>query len=254
MPVTVYVEIVIFNNLLIDLLLGITTSLCRRRKVKKIRQTLSAIIGTVVAVLYPLAPSVIQIVIKILLAPLLVVIVDKYSSVKDYLVSLVLYVILTFALGGGVYGLSSLTSVDLKSYAVLGVLVLSILIMEGVLWFVLHKKPAYSKETFDVSVKYKGKVVWLKGFYDSGNTLTDTLTGRPVVLLSKTAVDLIRHGDSVIYDGFVDVKTVNGESSMPIIELEEVRCGQNTYSCFGALTEQDMKGCDLILQNTLTYK
>ena len=96
--------------------------------------------------------------------------------------------------------------------------------------------------------------MWLKGFYDSGNTLTDSLTGRPVVLLSKTAVDLIRQGESVIYDGFVDVKTVNGESSMPIIELEEVRCGQNTYSCFGALTEQNMKGCDLILQNTLTYK
>ena len=41
---------------------------------------------------------------------------------------------------------------------------------------------------------------------------------------------------------------------MPIISLDEVRCGQMSYNCFGAITGQDVKDCDLILQNTLVYK
>ena len=251
---TVYVEVVIFNNLCIDFLLGLTTCLCRRRRVKKVRHILSAMLGTIVAVCYPLMPSALQVVTKILLAFVLVAILDKYTSFKDYILSLVIYVLLTYALGGIVYGISNLLGVDIKCYAVLGVLTMSIAILELVVWFVIFKKADQSKEYFDVSIKYKGKIYWLKGFYDTGNTLTDTLTGKPIVLLSKSVVDSFKSQQQMVYDGFVEIKTVNGESSVPIIELDEIKCGKSIYHGFGAITDQNIKDCDLILQNTLKYK
>ncbi len=251
---TVYVEIVIFNNLFIDLLLGITTTFCRRRKPRYVRLLLSSIIGTLVSVFYAFMPSVAQIVVRLLLAPILVAVMDKYVSFKDFFVSLMLFVAFTFALGGGVYGLSYLVGIDLRGYAVLGVLAMTIVIMELIIWFVVIKKPSNSKEYYDISIIYKGKIYWLKGFYDSGNTLTDSLTGRPVVLLSKSTVSMLQEESALNYDGFVDVKTVNGESSMPMIEFDEIRCGQSVYHGFGALTDIEMKNYDLIMQNTLTYK
>ena len=251
--VTVYVEIVIFNNLCIDLLLGVTVCLCRRRKVKKLRQLLSAIIGSVFATLYPLMPTVAQIFVRLLLAFLLVVIVDKYISIKDYLISVGLYVVLTYALGGIVYGLSYLLNVDVRGYAVLGILMLSIVVFELVIWFVVKEKPNENKRFYDVIIRFKNKNYVFKGFYDSGNTLTDPLTGKPIILLSKPAVDKLRERQELIYDGFVDIKTVNGESSVPIIELDEIRCGKAVYHGFGAIMEQNVKDCDLILQNTLRY-
>lgn len=254
LSVTVYIEIVIFNNLIVDLLLGVTTCLLRRRKPKRLRQTMSSIIGTVVAVIYPLVPAVPQILIKVFLAPLLALIVDKYTSPKDYLKSLGIFVVLTYFLGGCVVGINTLLGVDIRGYVVLGVLALSVLVLEVVVWFVLLKKPEQNKVCVDVSVKYKGKILWFKAFYDSGNTLTDTLTGLPVVILSQSAVNTLKESGTMTYDGFVQVKTVNGESSLPIIEFEEIRCGQRAYHCFGAISEQTMDNYDLILQNTLTYK
>jgi sigma-E processing peptidase SpoIIGA len=253
MAVTVYVEIVVLNNLIIDLLLAITTIFSRRRKLRKIRIFASSIIGAVASIAYLFMPAVIQTVIKIFLAPLITLIFDKYSSVKDYLTSLALFMIFTFVLGGTVYGLCSLTGIDLRSYAVLGVLVGSILILESVIWLVIVKKPSQAKSFFDVAVTYHGKVLWLKGFYDSGNSLIDDLTGLPVILLTNSAIKMLKELGDIKYDGYVQVKTINGESTMPIIAFDEIRCGQSVYHGYGAITNADNKDCDLILQNTLVY-
>ena len=123
----------------------------------------------------------------------------------------------------------------------------------GWLWFVIKSKPQSDKQFYNVVIRYKNRNYNFKGFYDSGNTLTDPLTGKPVILLLKTVVDKLSENSNVVYDGFVDVKTINGESSVPIIELDEIRCGKAVYHGFGALIEQEVKDCDLILQNTLRY-
>lgn len=251
--VTVYVEIVVLNNLIIDLLLSATTVFSRRRKPRKLRIFASAIIGTIVAVTYVFMPAVLKVLAKIFLAPILTLTFDKYSSFKDYLTSLVLFVVFTFALGGAVYGLCHLLGVDLRSYAVLGALIGAIFLCECVIWFVVVKKPSQNKLYYDVAVTYKGKVLWLKGFYDSGNTLTDSFSGLPVILLSNSAVKTLKNLGNLAYEGFVQVKTVNGESSMPLIAFDEIRCGQSVYHGYGAISGVDNKDCDLILQNTLVY-
>ena len=219
----------------------------------KLRQILSAIIGSVFAVLYPLMPAVAQIIVRLLLAFVLVAIMDKFHSVKDYFLSVSLYVLFTYALGGVVYGISNLIGVDVRNYAVLGILTMSIAILELVIWFVVKGKPSENRQYYDVVVKFKNKCYSFKGFYDSGNTLTDPLTGRPIILLSKNAVEILNGDGKIVYDGFVELKTVNGESTVPIIELDEIQCGKSVYHVFGAIMEQNVKDCDLILQNTLRY-
>ena len=82
-------------------------------------------------------PAVAQLIVRLLLAFLLVAIGDKFATLKDYLKSVGIFTMLTYALGGIVYGLSNLIGLDLRNYGVLGVLMLSIAIFELVVWFVV---------------------------------------------------------------------------------------------------------------------
>lgn len=165
---SVYVELVIFNNLAIDFLLIVATQIVRRRKVCKIRTLVAVIIGAAIATFYPIASQGIQIAIKVCLAPIMTAIFDTYSlskkkctnfrkninevkcendvdnsfsakgrsanlnlkilGVKEYVKSLVVFVIATYAVGGITFGLSYLCGVDVKSYAAFGLVACAIAI------------------------------------------------------------------------------------------------------------------------------
>ena len=77
---SVYIELVIFNNLAIDLMLICAVQTTRRRKAYKLRIALATLLGAVCATIYAVAPKWASIVIKILLAPLMALIFDKYGG------------------------------------------------------------------------------------------------------------------------------------------------------------------------------
>jgi hypothetical protein len=117
----------------------------------------------------------------------------------------------------------------------------------------MRQKPQEKRHIYDIKIKFKSQYYIFKGFYDSGNTLTDPLTNMPVVILSKSVVDRLSENGVVTYDGYIEVETINGESTVPIIEIDEIHCGNAIYHGFGAIVERNMHDCDIILQNTLVY-
>ena len=124
---SVYIELVIFNNLAIDLMLICAVQTTRRRKAYKLRIALATLLGAVCATIYAVAPKWASIVIKILLAPLMALIFDKYGGenkrtvLLDYLKSLACFVCYTYLTGGVIYGVSYATGVDVNSYAIEGI-------------------------------------------------------------------------------------------------------------------------------------
>ena len=255
---SVYVELVIFNNLAIDFLLIVATQIVRRRRIRKLRALFAVLLGAAVATLYPLAPVGVQIAVKICLAPIMTAIFDTYSlskrkctnfrknkndvkcennvdnsfsakgrsanlnlkiiGVKEYVKSLVVFVIATYVVGGITFGLSYLCGVDVKSYAAFGLVACAIaitLICARVL---------------------------------RGNTLVDGVSGLPVIILSANAEKQLGKTD---IEGFLHVTTVSGESNMPITRLQDVEVAGRRLSCMAALSRKDFENCDLILQNSM---
>ena len=93
----VYVELVVFNNLAVDLCISLTTLAIRRKRVSKIRLILTAITGAAVATVFAIAPKWGQILVKVLLAPLMCALLSKCEGEKakekicDYLKTLICF-------------------------------------------------------------------------------------------------------------------------------------------------------------------
>lgn len=285
---SVYVELVIFNNLAIDFLLIVATQILRRRKVCKIRTIVAVIIGAVIATFYPIASQGIQIAIKVCLAPIMTAIFDTYSlskkkctnfrkninevkcendvdnsfsakgrsanlnlkilGVKEYVKSLVVFVIATYAVGGITFGLSYLCEVDVKSYAAFGLVACAIAITL-ICARVLRKKRSSDASTLTIAnISVDGRKIALTGLCDSGNTLVDGVSGLPVVILSAKAEKELGKTD---IEGFLHVTTVSGECDMPITLLSNFEVDGKKMSCMGALSRKEFENCDLILQNSM---
>lgn len=284
---SVYVELVIFNNLAIDFLLIVATQIVRRRRIRKLRVSFAVLLGAAVATLYPLAPVGVQIAVKICLAPIMTAIFDTYSlskrkctnfrknkndvkcekdvdnsfsakgrsanlnlkilGVKEYVKSLVVFVIATYAVGGITFGLSYLCGVDVKSYAAFG-LVACAIATTLICARVLRKKRSSDASTLTTNISVDGRKIALTGLCDSGNTLVDGVSGLPVIILSANAEKQLGKTD---IEGFLSVVTVSGESNMPITKLQDVEVAGRRISCMAALSRKDFENCDLILQNSM---
>ena len=146
---TVYVELVIFNNLAVDLLLEIATLMVFRRKIRWWRVLLGGVVGASVATVYPHCPDAIMVAIKVLLAPIMALIFDgtqckkehKHTSddkaivdksklkneARAYLKRLVVFCLLTYFVGGVVYGIDFALGIDVASFWQFGVVALALL-------------------------------------------------------------------------------------------------------------------------------
>lgn len=281
MSVTVYIELVFINNFVVDVFLAVATLTVFRKKVKWWRVIVSGILGASVACAYPLMSTAWQIVVKILLAPLLVLVFDKVSEksrakrriyvrtasrvkpetkadkksrtkreIIGFFKRLFVFCLATYFVGGIVFGIDFAFGIDLASYwqfAVIFASLLTLLIVVRIAVAGLSKKV---RKICDVNVKLNDFEIQVKGLCDTGNALTDSLSGLPVVILSKSAEDELTV-DSKLIEGYISVTTVGGESEMPIVRLDEVDVKGKNYSAYAALARRDFDDFELILQNTM---
>ena len=268
---SVYVELVAFNNFAVDLLLEVATLMVFRRKIKWWRVLLGAVVGSAVATVYPLCPTVWQIVVKVLLAPVMALVFDGDLSTKrskskvveksknavkikrgliEYFKRLAVFCFVTYIVGGIDYGLSFALGIDVNSCWQFGVCAISLLTMLISIRVFVLKLSKNARKICDSTIRLKDTRATLKSLCDSGNTLTDTLTGLPVVIISSNAEKLLALDENSI-EGFVDVKTVAGESSMPLVRLDDVIVKGKRFCAYGALARQDFEDVDVILQNTM---
>lgn len=268
--VTVYIELVIFNNFALDLLLMCVTQIVRRRKIHKLRIFFAACIGSASAVFYAVASPVWQVIIRLLLAPLLALIFDKYGKgpllqkLKEYVSTLGVFCLSTFFLGGMITGASYLIGVDVKSYVQLGITALCVAVLLILIRYCIMTRSKRSRKFCSVVLTLNGENIQVEGLCDSGNTLTDDLSGQPVIILSEKTERLMLQGKSdeksncksdekqqCITEGFVSIKTVNGESTMPIIKFDKVEVCGKQFQAYGALSKENFDGFDVILQNSM---
>ncbi len=247
----VYVEIVIINNFFIDLLLIVSTLAIRRSKVSKIRILTVSFFGASVAVIYAVLPDYAKILVRILLSPLMTLPLVKKK--KDYLPTLVVFVCLTYLLGGIIEGIKNLIGIDINGYPLLGLVCFGAVLLEILVVTFVTVLPKYKRKICTVDIVVCGVKTHARALCDSGNSLVDEFSGKPVIILSKafdeklTALD---DGKRNI-EGFISVKTVNNESSLPLVKLDEVVVDGKRYDAYGAISSSDFDDCDLILQNTM---
>jgi len=252
--VTVYIELVIFNNFTIDMMLLLATATVRRRKVRVWRLLAACAAGSAVATAYALMPEWAQIVTRFLLSPVLCIVFmspcgsNRRKKIGDYIATVFIFSVMTFFLGGIVYGLSHILGVDVKSYATLGLAAMGVATLIITARLIARKKTAKSADTRSSVIYAGGTRLKAEALCDSGNMLVDEISGLPVVILSQKVEESLPRGE---IKGFINVSTVGGENSLPLIDIDEIEVNGKRYKAIGALSRKSFDNFDIILQNSM---
>ena len=253
--VRVYVEVVLINNLAVDALIVYAVMLARRRKVHKLRFLSAVALGAAVATAYPVLPEWACILVRVALAPVMCAIFDRYGKFSDYITSLALFCALTFALGGAVTGTSHLLGVDLGGYLILGVMAFAAVMLLFAVRCVVRSRGRTCRKICDATVSVDGADFAVEALCDTGNSLTDAVSGLPVIIVSERLACTVDgwHGAGRVrnIEGYVELVTVSGRASLPIVKVDGVCVRGKVTKAYAALSERNFDGYEVILQNTM---
>ncbi len=245
----IYIEQVLIDNFIINLFIILSLKSILRAKIKKINIVLASLLGSVIALILPLFHFnlIINSLIKILLSLVMVIILKRFTKFKEYLLYYLTFLLLTFVFGGAC--LFILMSFD-KSFKInnystyslpLGVIVVIIFFI-----FIIIKnifKNFYSRKkinnfVYKVVVENNDEKDEILGFLDSGNTLVDKLTGKPItivnfyslknVLKQISITDIILNKETKINKYFNNVHIVettsigNNKNKILVLEVQKL--------------------------------
>lgn len=257
---TAYIEYVILDNLGMDVLICWITQCLMRKKRTFIRITLASLLGTVCAVVTPLLPYAFAVLVKIITAPLMCMLLIKSRKIKEYMLTLLVFLLVSFAIGGAVIAIFNMSaSESILAFVtprggIVGLtafVTLVIIYAFNQLSNVMRARPG-GCELYKVDIIAEGRIHNVRAFYDSGNNLYDTAF-RPVLILSRSKANAIKN---CIEGGMLNVNTVNGAKAAKYYIIPEVKIykeGQvNTlYNISCILSEIEFLSYDLLLHREI---
>lgn len=256
---TVYLEYILLDNLAINTFLLYLTFLVRKQQAGLFRLFCSGLFGAIFSVLYPYL-GIYNYIVKTLLSPLMLIIAKKYKKFSDYIVSLTVFLIISFCFAGAAVMLSSFSAVDLTKYdgklqlfpfcVFSSALMISMLLKICVKDF--YKRRAMLKSVFEASVSTKDGKERVMALYDSGNHLFCPESGEPMVIISER----LRGKLTCDNEKEVLVRTVGGIKALKRVELNfEIysRNGQNKiYKAKAGVSKDINPEYDIILHSEMT--
>ena len=224
---TVYIEYVIIDNVVIDYLMLKATFALTGIRSSRGRLFLCSFFGAAVALIYPLIESVtaISVVLKILSGLLIVCLAAKYNTVKSYYINAVVFFCFTFLTGGAIIGVFSILSIPYSAELSVALMAIPayfiIRAVSEVLKFVYRRKDVV-KLTYKLDLTLLGRVVPAVGFLDTGNALYD---GDNAVIVTDKKFFLALAGDNLIKLKLkkLTVKTVLSSGENFAVSLDELK-------------------------------
>ncbi|HBF86456.1 MAG TPA: hypothetical protein DDW54_02115 [Clostridiales bacterium] len=229
----VYVEYVLADNFIIDLILVYLARISLKLDVKKARLFLSAALGAAVAAVFPLLDinGGFLLIIKFVSALLIVAASGKFAKKKQFIFCFYLFLFYTFLFGGAVLAAFFALGIDINVWTYSSSVPVGIIF--AVVFFLffgtvrLIKIFTAEKTVSDFSRKCAVIIGGIKfsvtGFIDSGNRLSYGRTGSPIALCSPSfKKKLLRSGalEKVVFDE-VSFKTAAGKSYMKVFKAEK---------------------------------
>lgn len=237
-------EIVIEVSLCINIFLNSFILLISGKLLKERARLwfLSATIGGVVAILSPLflLSSFSKLILWLASVAIACVISFPCKTFKKFILSLSVVFLVTFLFGGGVYAAENL----IGSLSIFGVLLCAFVIYLFATMLLKHlaRRRLVESFTYPVVLKSNGMKVEEEGFLDSGNMLYDSITGKPVMLVTYEIFRQFYQDISyisIITKSFDEKKLKNGHyirvnslscpSNLLVFSLDEVEIGEESF-------------------------
>lgn len=253
----IYLDLVMLLNFSIDFILLLSVSIILKRKVKIYRILLGSFVGGLsILLLFFNINNITLFILKIIISILMCLITFKFNNIKYTLVNLLYLYMSSIILGGFLY----LLNIEF-SYKHVGIIFINnglsinfifLLITSPIILYIYIKQTKNFRSTYsnyyNIKIFKNNKAYDYIGFIDTGNTLTDPLTKKAVILIDKRKILFnIKEFRMIPYMG------VNGLNLIKVIKIDKLVFNNKSYKniLLGLMDNISLDGVDVILNKKL---
>ncbi len=274
---TVYADVLVALNILLTYILIVASRVLCKVPTNKWAVLLSSVIGGVssLVIFYENGGVAFSFLYKIITGGVIVGVAFLPGALKIFIKELLAFLGISFLFGGAMFALEiTLHPKNIMFYngtvyfdMSIAYLVASVLVIYGVFLLADYLITKHNKKggKCHIEITYNGASVNMTAFIDTGNTLTDGMTGKPVIIAELSAVSpLFSREELMIFNSgnfenipekikkkfrLIPCKTVTGDTLLKAFTPDFVRIkdGESSYKnnfCTVALTEKDLSQGD----------
>lgn len=204
---TIYLDIVFLENVFINYTILIATTMLLKQKFKFGKALISSTVGGIASIILFLIKSslLIEISLKILISVIMILIV--YGK-KKFLRNILFFYLTSLVFGGVatiiIFSIKPESLNISEKFSNGNILIKNIIkasIISTVVIFIVSKLIKNSelkkRNIYDLEIFYKGKMLKIKAFLDSGNLLKEPITGKSVIIVEKDSLKGIVERDVI---------------------------------------------------------
>lgn len=218
---TIYIDVVLLENLMMNFIILLATGLILREKIKKIRLLLSSLLGAIYSVVSYM--SILEIyssmILKIILSIVIIYIAFNPQNMKKMWKDLLIFYLTSFVFGGAAFAFIYIIKpqeILMKNGLFLGTYPLKTIILGTIIAFIVImtaftviKSKITKKDMFcRVSIMLNGKIIETMAMIDTGNLLKEPITNTPVMVVEHTLLydcipkEILNHLDELLGGDF----------------------------------------------------
>lgn len=227
----VYIDLVIFLNIMFDYLLLTTTSYILKRNVSFKKILIGSLVGGLsILFLFIKLNSFTLFIFKIVVSVLMILSTFGYKDFKSFINNIIYLYLSSIVLGGALYLINN--EFNYKNYGLLfstnkfSLNIIILILISPIILFIYYKETKKLKLEFQnkykVDMYYKNRKYRFNAFLDTGNKLKDPYKKRPIILIYSDKIKS-SYEDSIL----VPYKTVSGNGILKCIVADKIVIGGN---------------------------
>lgn len=201
MVTVVYIDVLFAVNLILNYFILLATSAVLHRKDKRLRMLLGAALGAVYAlfIFFPQVNFLYSSLMKLVFSVTIVAVAFRFSTLRNLLRLVIVFYVISFLFGGVAFALYLFVSPPgmlMRNGVVYLDISPLILILSAAGCYILitltsrfYNRSKKAGESYDIAIEADGKSASMTGFLDTGNRLTDTITGVPVIVTEYQPIE-----------------------------------------------------------------
>ena len=196
---TIYIDVVFFENLIMNTIILIATGIILKQKIKWLRIILAGTLGAIYSIMTYISELQIysNLALKIILSIIIIYIAYNPQTVKQLWKSILIFYLTSFVFGGAAFALIYIVKpqdILMKNGLFLGTYPLKTVILAAIVAFIILitaftivKSKFNKKDMFcEIEVELNNKLIETKAMIDTGNLLKEPITNTPVIILEHT--------------------------------------------------------------------
>ena len=194
----VYLDIIFFENVLMNYIIIFTTGMILKNEFKRRNVLLASCIGAIYSILMYLniLKIISNFIMKIILSIVIIKIAFNPKKRKTFFKYLLIFYLVSFIFGGCIFALMYIVKpqyIQIRNGVFVGTYPIKIAIAGGIVAYVVTQisfkmiKTKINKKDmiYTLEIFYKEKSIQIHGMLDTGNLLKDPITGTPVIIVQK---------------------------------------------------------------------